>query len=759
MSRAFRYYLILSLVALGTSLAAVAGWRFARASAPVAGPIVLVTLDGISGEQVPLSGDPLALTPALDALAADSIVFERAYTHAPLTLPAHVSLLSGRLPLDTGVRDDVGHLVPPSLRLVSSMLADRGYATAGVVSSFALRKETGLARSFMFFDDVGSEEHAEGNRSADTTTRTTTMPFARDAAVSERRVERWLSAAGTPRAFVFLQVSARADVERALDEDVPTSPPLGFDGHEVVYADRIVGRLVDYLKHQQLYDQATIIVTAAHGEGAGSRGQHGADLAAFDRIMHVPLIIKQAGLDGAGRRVRQLAQHADIVPTLLDFAKAPRPRGLAGRSLRPLLEGQDVPGQLAYGESLFPALQYGWAPVRMVSDGRYQYVSGATAALFDLNLEARSRTDISAALPDVTTRLARALDEWTSGDELPAVTRASTLALDERDTWLARGSLGPRSVAGNPRLSEDRDASTSDSVSSTPDLSSTPDPALVDNFAAAMRDVAERRWTTAIERLRLLARRDPSRLDLWASLGVVAERAGRADVAVDAYRRVIAAAPMAHETRIRLSSTLVRARRLDEARRQAELAMQAEEPALQARAHEWLARIAVATHDPGAALVHAQHLLDVDPASAVPAAIEGRLLFERGRYDEALDWLDKAAAQADRNPPVLELHLWRAEALLKLERQEEAEDALLTERRLFPESTRPYATLATLYHAQAREGEIAPLLSEMTQRLGTPDAFDTAARLWMSFGDRARADEARAEARALSAVRAATSTQ
>jgi arylsulfatase A-like enzyme/tetratricopeptide (TPR) repeat protein len=727
MSRAFRYYLILSLVALGTSLAAVAGWRFARASAPVSGPIVLVTLDGISAERLPLAGDRGTSTPALDALATDGVVFERAYTHAPLTLPAHVSLLSGRLPMDTGVRDDVGDTVPASVRLVSSMLAERGYATAGVVSAFELREDTGLARGFVFFDDARPGDLAEHEtlREADGSS------VENDADTVERRVERWLSAAGTTRAFVFLQVSSRSDVAGA---------------------DHVVGRLVEYLKKQQLYDQATVIVTSAHGEEARSRGHHGADLAAFDRVMHVPLVIKQVGSSGAGRRVRQLAQHADIVPTILDLAKAPTPSGLAGRSLRPLLEGQEIAERIAYGESLFPALHYGWAPVRVVSDGHYQYVSGATSALFDLDLEPSSRADVSAEHPEVTTRLARALDEWTRGTEVPAVTRASTLSRDERDAWLALGALGPRSVAGDPRQAGGRDASTVAAAASKPD------PALVDGYAAAMREVANRRWTAAIDHLRALAKRSASRLDVWASLGSVAERAGRFDVAADAYRRVLIAAPMAYETRLRLASTLVHARRFDEARPQAELVTEAEEPALQAGAHELLARMALAKHEPGSARVHAQHVLEVDAASAVPAALEGRLLFERGRFDEAIEWFDKSAAQADRSP-VRELHQWRAEALLKLERQAEAEDALLTELRLFPEGVRPYITLATLYHAQGRDDEIAPLLSTMTRELRTLEAFDAAARLWASFGDRVRADAARAEARGLNTPRPAITAQ
>ena len=126
-------------------------------------------------------------TPAIDALAADGVVFERAYSHAPQTLPAHASLLSGRLPFETGVRDNVGFAVKDGERLLPQMLRDRGYTTGGVVSSFVLRKDTGIGQGFDFFDDelpAGSPELSIGQ-------------VQRDGAESEAIAERWLGSIGT----------------------------------------------------------------------------------------------------------------------------------------------------------------------------------------------------------------------------------------------------------------------------------------------------------------------------------------------------------------------------------------------------------------------------------------------------------------------------------------------------------------------------------------------------------------------------------
>src|SRR3954447_25838139 len=153
MSRPFRYTFILVLVTVAVALAALGGWRYARASAPVSGPIILISVDTLRADHLPAYGYKNVKTPAIDALAADGAVFERAYSHAPQTLPAHAALLSGQLPFETGVRDNVGFIVKPGERLLPQMLRERGFTTGGVVSSYVLRKETGINQGFDFFDD------------------------------------------------------------------------------------------------------------------------------------------------------------------------------------------------------------------------------------------------------------------------------------------------------------------------------------------------------------------------------------------------------------------------------------------------------------------------------------------------------------------------------------------------------------------------------------------------------------------------------
>ena len=149
-------------------------------------------------------------------LAADGVVFERAYSHAPQTLPAHAALLTGRLPFENGVRDEAGFVLADRERLLAEMLRDRGFATGAVVSSYALRKETGIGQGFSFFDDEMPQrfEHIGAG-------------LWRDGEESELVAEQWLDNVDTSRVFLFLHIyephTARLPLERSPESSTCTT--------------------------------------------------------------------------------------------------------------------------------------------------------------------------------------------------------------------------------------------------------------------------------------------------------------------------------------------------------------------------------------------------------------------------------------------------------------------------------------------------------------------------------------------------------
>ena len=722
--------MIVGLVSVGTALSAVGGWRYARASAPVSGPIVLLSVDALRADHLPLYGYPALRTPSIDALARDGVVFERAYSHVPQTLPAHASLLTGRLPFETGVRDNA-FTVKPDERLLAEILADRGYATAGIVSSYALRSATGIAQGFAFFDgdlpSVGADDP--------------TVSVERDGARSIAIAEAWLEQAGTERAFLFVHLH---------EPHAPHAPPERFsdlepyDG-EIAYVDELVGRFIKYLKAHQLYDQSTIILTGDHGEGLGDHGETGHGLLAYEEALRVPLIIKPAAGEGAGRRIDAVVEHVDIVPTVLDLAKAPQPDRLSGRSLKPLLEGASQwPARVVYSESLFGAVRFGWTRVRSVTDGRYRLVRGEQDELYDLVTDRAGQHDIAADRPAELTRLRAVLDEIAANE---TVTEPAQRAA-------ASEQLAALGYVGTP---DQIDAGGAASLDQHQQID------IVETYRAAFARAHEGALADATQLLEGLVRRHPDIASVLRQLGDFAAAAGRMDRAVEAYRRSVALRPGATGDRLALSRALLRLRRLDEATAQAELALAAadDDRTAQADAQEQLARIALMRRDSTTARTHAALARQAEPTLPAPAFVEGRIFYDAGQLEKALDAFQGAIAEIDKTgaPPLADLHYYAGDTLLRLERSAEAEYHLLQELRAFPQHVRARGVLAALYHETGRTDEAGEVLEAMLRISPTPEAYSLAARLWTSFGSPSQAAAVRAEAARASAGRRTAPTQ
>ena len=104
-------------------------------------PIILISIDTLRSDHLPAYGYKGVETPALDALRKDAILFEKAYSNYPLTLPSHTSLLTGLLPPHNGVRDNVGYTFDAAHHpYLPQLLKNAGYATGAAVSAFVLRK-------------------------------------------------------------------------------------------------------------------------------------------------------------------------------------------------------------------------------------------------------------------------------------------------------------------------------------------------------------------------------------------------------------------------------------------------------------------------------------------------------------------------------------------------------------------------------------------------------------------------------------------
>jgi arylsulfatase A-like enzyme/Tfp pilus assembly protein PilF len=719
-SRPLRFTFIVFLAALGTALAAVGGWRYARASAPASGPIILISVDTLRADHLPAYGYERVRTPAIDALAADGVVFERAYSHAPQTLPAHAALLTGRLPFETGVRDNLGFSLESGERLLPQMLRERGYATGGVVSTMVLRKETGIAQGFDFFDgDIPWPPNM------------TVAQVQRDGATSEAIAERWLSSIGSPRAFLFLHL---------YEPHKPYAPPGRFselapyDG-EIAYADEIIGTFIRYLKSRQLYEQSTIALVSDHGEGLGDHGEQEHGLFVYDDAIHVPLIVKQEGNAGAGRRVADVVQQIDLVPTILDLVKAPDPGHLRGRSLKPLLDGT---GTLAdtpvYSEALYARYHLGWSELTAVTAGRYRYIKAPREELYDLQRDPHERANLALEHTQTRQALRGALDRLMAG---AIIHQPAAVSADARERLQALGYVaaqgGISTTSGND-LADPKDKDH-----------------LLETYRAAIDLAGDRKWTAAIARLQQVLREDPGMADGWSQLAQCADRLDRLDLAVEAFGHYIELQPSDPAGYLGAAAALLKQRKLDEARDHAQLAADVARRDAHARAasHELLARIALARHDADTARREARLAREADTKLPMPAYVEGRLLYDQGDYDEALArFLEATAEQQNSRAGFLrDLHYYAGDTLSRLERYAEAEAQFKLELETFPHDGRAHAALAMLYQTTGRAEAASQVLTEMLRATPTPETYALAARVWTTIGNRQQAEAIRAEAR------------
>ena len=416
----------LGLVALvaGIGVLGVA-WRFGVGQPRVRGPVVLISIDTLRADHLPVYGYRAVPTPAMDALAADGIVFENAYAHSPQTLPSHVSMLSGRLPLEHGVRDNVGFSVKPGETLLPATLRQAGLATGGFVSAYVLRDETGIANGFDRFDaklPPSSPEIATGElqRGGESTLAAATQ---------------WLDGLQSTRFFLFFHI---------YEPHSPYTPPARFSGYapydgEIAHADEIIGSLIASLKHRAAYDDALIVLSSDHGEGLGDHGEQEHGLFLYRETIRVPLVIKLPRHKSAGRRVATPVQHIDLVPTILEALKLPARPALRGRSLQPLFAGGTIAAQGLYAEALYARYHFGWSELYGLTDARYAFIRAPRDELYDLQTDPGERHNLASQLGATHVAMRNALERLTAGTAIDA---AGDVSSDARARLRSLGYVG-----------------------------------------------------------------------------------------------------------------------------------------------------------------------------------------------------------------------------------------------------------------------------------------------------------------------------
>jgi arylsulfatase len=389
--------------------------------------LLLITVDTLRADALGAYGAANGMTPRLDALANESLVFDAAYAAAPFTYPSLASLLSGRYPGSLGMRTNNSE-IPPDVPTLASTLRDHGFATGAVIGSHVLYKKK-LAKHFQVYDRKLSwhptlpnmhERIAAPNTDAALALLDTLVP------APERARARWMLWVHYQDPHgPYIPPEPFEQRARAREPEAGRLEPIGSNHGgpgipeyqrigderdvafyraryraEVAYMDAELGRLLDGLAERALRESTMLVFTADHGEALGEHDvyfAHGHDLT--DELTHVPLLIAGPGI-APGRR-RDVVSLVDLYPTLLRRLVGAEPADLPGRDL--LAPGATTRESVAHFDTLaYSAMRH----TGLVADG-YKLILDWRDGVWDARLFRRGHEDVNLgpSAPQIAARL------------------------------------------------------------------------------------------------------------------------------------------------------------------------------------------------------------------------------------------------------------------------------------------------------------------------------------------------------------------
>jgi len=396
--------------------------------------LVIVTLDTTRADRIGAYGSRDVETPTFDRLAAEGALFEQAVSVAPLTLPAHSSIFTGRFPPEHGVRDNGGFFLGPDQLTLAEILKSRGYRTGGFVAAYVLAGKWGINQGFdTYFDDFDLSDMRAVSLSA----------IQRPANEVLDKALPWIEQANGAPFFAWIHL---------YDPHAPYRPPEPFatkyKGHpyngEIAFADSQLARLVATLQSHGLYDRTVIVVIGDHGESLGDHGESAHGFFVYNSVTHVPLVIRAPFSSTGHRRVADPVRSVDIMPTVLDLLGAPAASGISGVSLVPLLAGTKTELALdAYSEAMYPLHHYGWSDLHALRSGRYKVIDAPRPELYDVERDPNETTNLFAERQPLGERMIAGLRTLEGGfRKVVASMPAADIDPEARERLAALGYVG-----------------------------------------------------------------------------------------------------------------------------------------------------------------------------------------------------------------------------------------------------------------------------------------------------------------------------
>jgi len=641
-----RRAIILCLLVLSPALAA------AAADPP---NVILITLDTVRADRMGFLGSKLGLTPQLDSLASQSVVFEHAYSQAPITPVSHATILTGTFPQYHGIRN-FGDRLPPSVPFLPDILHAQGYHTGAFVGSIILDPKNGFASGFERGFDVynagfhrqktGERREASMQRRGDVT-----LGFALE----------WIGQQKGGPFFLWFHLWDAHDPYNPPEPFRSRFPGAPYNGG-IAYVDSIVGKLLDYLRSQGLYDNTLIAVAADHGESLGEHGELTHSIFLYDSTIHVPLLVKFPGNRFVSQHVNATASLVDLAPTVLEALGQTPPPAMQGRSLLPLIGNPHPENRSSLATGDHSERSFGWSALVSLRSGNQLYVRAPRPELYDLALDPGAKTNLYADKRASAVRLAVQLDSF-----VKRITEGAPQALQDNLDEKSREKL---SALGYMASSATRPISRTDPKDRID---------VANDMHDASLAIEEGKEVSVIPLLLHVVEKDPQVQAAQYYLGIAYSRNGKFAKAIPPLRKAVELRPDALMAQYELAICLYETGDLKTAAAHFEILVENRPDWSDARYS--MASIYARTGRPEEAAKNLLIVLQGEPDHYRANLLLGRMLFLNGTFDEALPYLEKAAAiQADSS----EAHSFLADDYEKLGRSQDAANQRAEAARLKP---------------------------------------------------------------------------
>ncbi len=340
--------------------------------------IIIFTLDTTRADHLPIYGYTKTDTPVLNELAQRGIVFDECITAVTLTLPSHSSIFTGMFPTYHGIHINGNNALSPKQITLAEEIKGKGYKTAAFIGAFVLDARWGLKQGFDYYDDNFNLEKFK------------TIDLGRVQRPANEVIDsalKWLEKNKGNRFFTWIHL---------YDPHTPYAPPepyfseykdrgrVGLYDGEISFMDSQIGRVIDWLKINDLNKKTILILLGDHGEALGDHKEETHGYFIYDSTIRVPLIIVTPFKELQGERIKTQVRTVDIFPTVLDILNISYSNNIHGKTLIPLIFKNNEKDRYAYSESLAPKLQYNWGELYGLRTSKYKYIEAPRPEFYDL---------------------------------------------------------------------------------------------------------------------------------------------------------------------------------------------------------------------------------------------------------------------------------------------------------------------------------------------------------------------------------------